>query len=191
MNVRSQKFRRYLRLILTILQLAIDIMICFACLEFSNAESPGIQLFVTGCVIIFFAFSSLYGFQYLTFRYGIRACLRSVFYAWLVSMLFAYSSGCSAMLNISAGLAMFIPAVLAARYIVRLVISALGIVPPTLPENVSELFTGSVNASPFTLRKIKSFLDEDTAKKGSPISREQVMEKIKDFRKLIGEHKNS
>ncbi len=163
-------------------------MICFACLKFANAEPPCLRLFVTGCVIIFFAFSSLYGFQYLIFRYGVRACLRSVFYAWLVGLLFAYSSGCAAMLNISIGLAMFVPAVLVARYTVRRIISALGIVPPQVTQKVSELFSGSKNASPFTLRKISSFLDDDAHKKGMSVSREQVMEKIKDFRKRLTEH---
>ena len=155
MTVHSQKIRKSLWLILSIFQFVIDVIICLSCLKFSHAEPPGLRLFVTGSVIIFFAFGSLYGFQYLTFRYGIRACLRSVLYAWIVSMLFAYPVGFSAMVNVSAGLALFVPAVLAARYIVRRIISMLKIVQQPSPENVSGLFAESINASPFTLRKVK------------------------------------
>ncbi len=187
MNLHSQKFRRPLRLILSIFQLAIDILICVVCLKFFHVEKTGLLVFVAGSVVVFFKFSALYGFKYIIFRYGRRACLRSVFYAWIVSMLFAYFTECSSMGSISAGLVVFLPAVLAARYIFRHAVSAIGIVPPQITEeSLTEIYTGSANASPFTLRRLKSFLDKDKAS-----SREQVMERIKNFRKRIEEHKNS
>ena len=191
MNLHSQKFRRPLRLILSIFQLIIDVIICIACLNLFHANQQGVRLFVAGSVVVFFKFSALYGFKYIIFRYGRRACLRSVFYAWLLSMLFACLTECRSMASITAGLAVFVPAVLAARYIFRHVISAMGIVPPQITEeSITEIYTGSANASPFTLRKLRSFLDDGSAQKDKPTSREQVMEKIKDFRKRIGEHQN-
>ena len=165
MNLHSQKFRRPLRLILSIFQLAIDIIICIACLKLFRVNQPELRLFIAGSVVVFFKFSALYSFKIWTFWDEIKACSRSVLYAWLVSMIFAYFVMLSDMGNISVGLALFVPADLAARYVFRRVISALGIVPPPMPESNSKLFEENINASPFTLRKIRKFLDEDTTKK--------------------------
>ena len=114
MNTHSQTFRKTLRLILSALQLIIDVAICATYLSFSHIDSLLLQVFTTGLVIVFFSFASLYGFDVWMFRDEIKACSRAVLYAWFVSMPLTYLVERGDMFNITTGLVLFVPADLAA-----------------------------------------------------------------------------
>lgn len=183
MNIHSQKFRRLLRIVLSILQAIIDIAVCFACLRIGRVTVPEAEIFVAGTMFIFFLFSPLYGFKNWTFWDETKSCLRAVLYSLVVSLLFAYSAGYSAA-NISVGLAAFFPAVMAARYLFRRILAALGILNVNVlifgAGSAGKIFAKNINASPFTLRKICGFIDDD------PDNTEggEVLGKAKDFRRL-------
>ena len=189
MNVHSRKFRRSLRIILSVIQLIIDVVICFAYLKFSHVDSLSVQIFVTGSIIFFFTFASMYGFKIWTFWDETKACSRAVFYAWCVSMPFAYFVMHYGNVNISASLAIFVPADLAARYILRRVISVFGLLEIDVvvcgAGSAGEIFAWNINASSFTLRRIRGFLNEDDEKKDSTFSGLPILGKIRDFKNIL------
>ena len=156
----------------------------------ARVNLSGVKIFVVGAIVIFFAASSLYGTRYRPFVDDIKACLKSVICAWFVSVAFAYFMRHRIVINISIGFVMILPAVIAVRYILRRVICKIRGVAINAADIASEFFTESINASPFTLRKVRNFFEDDTAKKGKPVSREQVLEKIRDIKNRIIERKN-
>ena len=189
MNIHSQKFRRSVRLILSILQLVIDVAICIAYLKFSHIDSLLFQAFIVGLVVMFFSFASLYDFKVWIFWDELKACSRTVLYAWFVSMMLAYFVAPDDMMNITAGLALFVPIDLAARYVFRRVISALGLVVIDVvvcgAGSAGEIFAWNINESSFTLRKVRGFLDEDDEKRETTISGLPVLGKIRDFKNVM------
>ena len=144
-------------------------------------------VFVTGTVLLFFIFSPLYSFRNWTLRQETSECLRSVFYAWLVSMLFAWSAHIP-FRGITAGLAAFVPMTLSARYLLRRLLSFLGVIQVDVivsgAGSAGTIFTRYINASPFTLRKIRGFLDDDPSKKDTEIDDIPVLGRTKDFRRI-------
>ena len=182
MNVHSQKFRKLLRIALSIIQAVIDVAVCLGCLRIGRVLVPEAEIFVAGTMFIFFLFSPLYGFKNWTFVDEAKSCLRAVLYSWLVSLFFAYSAGYS-VANISVGLAVFFPSVMAARYLFRRILAALGILNVNVlvcgSGSAGKIFAKNINASPFTLRKIRGFID-DTPDNSGPEDG-AVLGKARDF----------
>ena len=176
-----------MRIALSILQLLIDIIICFVCLRFYRVDKFIIQLLVISSLILFFSFSPLYGFRHWTFWDELKACVRSSFYAWCVCMLFAYSLNWRP-LRITASFALFVPCVLAARYVFRRLIAASGLYSIDVvvcgAGMAGQIFAGNINASPFTLRRITGFLDEDADTHTITLTGEPVLGKIRDFKSV-------
>ena len=158
MSIHSQKFRRLLRIMLSILQAIIDVAVCFGCLKIGRVLVPEAEIFIAGTMFIFFLFSPLYGFKNWTFRDEAKSCFIAVLYSLLLSLFFTYSVGYP-VTNTAVGLAMFFPAVIAVRYLFRQMLTASGILNVKFltfnSGGAREFFTKKINASPFKLRKIR------------------------------------
>ena len=175
---------------LSIFQAGVDIITCLLCLGVRSPIPSQAKFFIIGSVLVFFLFAPLYAFKNWTFRDEIKSCTRSVLYVWFVAMLFAWPDK-HLMLNISICLAVFIPAVGTARYLVRRMLASTGLMSINVlilgAGLAGEIIGSSINASPFTLRKLKGFIDDDPAKNGKVICDAPVMGKLKDLRKIQGD----
>ena len=150
------------------------------------------RAFLTGTMTAFFIFDSLYGFRNWTFLEETKAILRSGLMILLVSALFIYATRVKfpfAFMLVT--LAAFLAISLTVRYFFRRVLFSLGLLYKSViilgAGNAGELFANSIISSPFIVRRVEGFLDDDDDKQGKLISGIPVLGKLTDFEQIQSE----
>ena len=176
-----------MRVIFSVLQIILDIILYQLCFSFFPVELTfEVRTFLTGTMLAFFTFSSLYGFRNWTFWDETKSALNSWLSIILVSILFLYTSKINLpFMRILADITIFIPVTLTARYIFRRVFFSLGLLKKSVlilgAGSAGEIFAQSIKLSPFIARKVLGFLDDDEAKQDKTIAGIPVLGKLKDF----------
>ena len=147
---------------------------------------------MTGVMSACFIFGKLYGFRNLSLWDEAGSVLRSSVLIILVNTLYLYASKSSfSLLAVFAGTSAFILLTLAARYFFRTMLFRLGwLMKPVIvigAGEAGELFASKINSSPFTIRRVLCFLDDDESKAGSEISGIPVAGSISHFSKVQSE----
>ena len=136
-----------------------------------------------------FLFNKLYGFRNLALwdetTFTLRACVLML----LLNVLYLYANKFTVSFwAVLTGTLIFIPGVLLTRYFYRRVLFSLGLLSKSIiilgAGKNGEIFAHNIINSPFTIRRISGFLDDDEAKQGKIISGVQVLGKLKDFEDL-------
>ena len=131
-------------------------------------------------------FGKLYGFRNLSLWDETGAVLRSSVLVILVSMLYLYAvKSAVSSLAVMAGTMAFTLLTLAARYLVRVIFFRAGWLVKSViilgAGEAGKTFADKITASPFTIRRVLCFLDDDGAKLGAEISGVHVAGRIADF----------
>ena len=189
----SAGIRRALRLVLSIIQVILDIALYNLCLSVMHTHLTfEIRAFLTVIMTTFFFFSSLYGFILWTFHDEMIAVVRSWVLIFIVSVISLYVFGFSVpFLLFIAALALFIPVTLAARYLFRRIFFAIGLLSTSViiigSGMAAEMFAENISVSPFISRKVIGFLDDDENKQNKILSGVHVLGKLKDFQRIQSE----
>ena len=181
------------RVIFSIVQIIFDLSIFNLCLFAARVNlNFQIQVFLTGAVLAFFLFSSMYGFRSWSFWEETRQCMRSCLYVFSVSMLFLFAEKSRIPLfSLTLSFAMFIPFCLLVRYFFKPLLFKLGLFSKSViilgAGDAGEILAGKIMTSPFTARKILGFFDDDDDKQGSTIAGVPVLGRLSDFERMQGE----
>ena len=182
-----------LRLMFSVIQFIFDIALFNFCLSFFGIEaSVETRAFLTGTVTAFYIFSSMYGFGNWTFWDETKQCMRSLLYAFLVSILFLYAAENTVpFFRIIFAFGAFIPLCLIVRYVFRRMLFRLGLLSTSViilgAGSAGEIFAENIISSPFIARKVLGFLDDDETKQGMTISGVPVLGRLADFERVQGE----
>ena len=181
------------RIIFSVTQFILDVALFNLCLSIFRINAPFETLaFLTWTVSEFFLFSSMYGFGNWTFWDETKQCMRSLLYAFLVSMLFLYAGKSSVPIFwVMLAFGAFVPLCLAVRYVFRRVLFGLGLMSTSViilgAGEAGEIFAKNITDSPFIARKALGFLDDDETKQGVKVSGVPVLGKLADFERVQGE----
>lgn len=186
----SSKFRKSLRFFLAVTQLILDLVIyqsCFMIIPYSLSFE--VRAFLTGTMSAFFLFGSLYGFRNWTFWEETKSILRSGLMILLVSALFIYTSKINLpFIFLIACLGIFLAVDLTVRYFFRRILFSLGLLYKSViilgAGSAGEIFAQSIISSPFIVRRIEGFLDDDDDKQGKFIVGIPVLGKLNDFERI-------
>ena len=176
---------RYSYYVFAVLQSIIDIVLFQLCIPFSVSSET--RIFLTGTMSACFIFEKLYGFRNLSLWDEAGSVLRSSVLVILVNTLYLYASKSSlSFLAVFAGTSAFILLTLTARYFFRTTFFRLGWLMKSViiigAGEGGELCAKKINSSPFTIRRVLCFLDDDEAKVGAEFSGVSVEGSIADFR---------
>lgn len=178
------------RFIFSAAQVILDALIFYFCLSLFGIEASfQIRASLTGIVTAFYIFSSMYGFENWTFWDETKQCMRSLLYAFLVSIMFLYAERNTIhFFRLILAFVMFLPLCLAARYVFRRILFGLGLLSTKViilgAGNAGEIFARNIISSPFTVRKVLGFLDDDESKQGKTVSGLPVLGKLSDFERI-------
>ena len=178
------------RFIFSAAQVILDALIFYFCLSLFGIEASfPICASLTGIVTAFYIFSSMYGFENWTFWDETKQCMRSLLYAFLVSIMFLYAERNTIhFFRLILAFVMFLPLCLAARYVFRRILFGLGLLSTKViilgAEKAGEIFARNIISSPFTVRKVLGFLDDDESKQGKTVSGLPVLGKLSDFERI-------
>ena len=181
------KMRKYMRFTLAVLQAVLDICLYGLLLVYvSHITALEVLIFLTGTMFVCFMYSGLHGFRNWTLWNETCSVLKAGVLMLLLSVLYFYANKFSVPLfPLLAGIVIFIPVVLAARYFFRHVFFSLGLLSTSViilgAGEAGETFAKSIVSSPFTARKVECFLDDDDAKQGELVAGVPVMGRLKDF----------
>ena len=136
-----------------------------------------------------FVFGKLYGFRNMEFWDETIYVLKASLLTLMVNVLYLYVNkfavSFSAVIVYSA---IFIPLTLAGRYFFRSMLFRLGLLSKSViiigAGNTGEIFARNITGSPFTIRRVLGFLDDDSAKQGLTISGCPVLGRLEDFATL-------
>ncbi len=190
---KGEFFLTLRRVIFSIVQIIFDLSIFNLCLFAARVNlNFQIQVFLTGAVLAFFLFSSMYGFRSWSFWEETRQCMRSCLYVFSVSMLFLFAEKSRIPLfSLTLSFAMFIPLCLLVRYFFKPLLFKLGLFSKTViilgAGDAGEILAGRIMTSPFTARKILGFFDDDNDKQGKTIAGVPVLGRLSDFERMQGE----
>ena len=178
------------RFIFSAAQVILDALIFYFCLSLFVIEASfQVLASLTGIVTAFYIFSSMYGFENWTFWDETKQCMRSLLYAFLVSIMFLYAERNTIhFFRLILAFVMFLPLCLAARYVFRRILFGLGLLSTKViilgAGNAGEIFARNIISSPFTVRKVLGFLDDDESKQGKTVSGLPVLGKLSDFERI-------
>ena len=115
--------------------------------------------------------------------------MRSLLYAFLVSIMFLYAERNTIhFFRLILAFVMFLPLCLAARYVFRRILFGLGLLSTKViilgAGNAGEIFARNIISSPSTVRKVLGFLDDDESKQGKTVSGLPVLGKLSDFERI-------
>ncbi|MBQ4430932.1 MAG: sugar transferase [Synergistaceae bacterium] len=181
------------KFLLSVIQLILDALLFNLCLSVFGIEASfETRAFITGTVTAFYIFSSMYGFGNWTFWDETKQCMRSLLYAFLVSILFLYArKNTIPFFGIIFAFGAFVPLCLAVRYVFRRVLFGLGLLSTSViilgAGSAGEIFAENIISSPFIARKVLGFLDDDENKQGMTISGVPVLGRLSDFERVQGE----
>ena len=178
------------KLLFSALQLILDIIVYNLSLSVLRINSSfEVRAFLSGTVVSFFFFSSLYGFANWTLWDEIKHVMRSTLYSFLVCVLFLYAGKNNIpFFALFLASAIFIPSSLLLRYFLRIILFRSGLLSTSLiilgAGNAGEIFAQNIQSSPFIMRKVLGFLDDDNDKQGLTVSGVKVLGKLADFEKV-------
>ncbi len=197
--IKSRK--SFTRITLSIIQAIFDVSLHFLSFslavwlwlggEFHYSLTSETEIFFAGTILAVFIFNSLYNFRTWLFWDEVRAVIKSSFLVTLVEVLYLYSqkSGLPRS-TVLLGAVIFVPLCSCARYILRRLIFALGILSTDImilgAGRTGKIFAEKITNHPFTLGKISGFLDDDDAKQGMTVAGFRVRGKIEDFTEICG-----
>ena len=178
------------KLLFSALQFILDIIVYNLSLSVLRINSSfEVRAFLSGTVVSFFFFSSLYGFANWTLWDEIKHVMRSTLYSFLVCVLFLYAGKNNIpFFALFLASAIFIPSSLLLRYFLRIILFRSGLLSTSLiilgAGNAGEIFAQNIQSSPFIMRKVLGFLDDDNDKQGLTVSGVKVLGKLADFEKV-------
>ena len=189
----------FTRAILAFFQLAVDT--CIYWLSFSLVIALWftgraqvqftfeIRAFFTGTMLAVFWFNSLYDFKNWIFWDELKAVLKSSILIILVIVLYLYSQKFDiSRFMIAAGVLIFVPLDLGARYAFRRIFFALGLLSTNIiilgAARTGEIFAEKIASHPFTACRVIGFLDDDPAKQGKTVAGFPVLGRLDDFMKI-------
>ena len=145
-----------------------------------------VRVFLTGTMSVCFVFGKLYGFRNMEFWDETIYVLKASLLTLMVNVLYLYVNkfavSFSAVIVCSA---IFIPLTLAGRHFFRSMLFRLGLLSKSvIIIGTGEIFARNITGSPFTIRRVLGFLDDDSAKQGLTISGCPVLGKLEDFAAL-------
>lgn len=148
-----------------------------------------VKVFLTGTMTACFMFGKLYGFRNLELWDETIHILKASLLNLLVNVLYLYAHKFRVSLPaVILGTCLFIPLTIAGRYFFRRILFRLGLLSKSIiiigAGNAGEIFAKNITGSPFTIRKVLGFLDDDAEKQGQLISGCPVLGKLEDFREL-------
>ena len=190
--LNAQRHKRALHalshFILTILQGILDIVLYNLSFAFIPLTFE-VRVFLSGTMTACFVFGRLYGFRNMELWdetiYILKASLLDI----LVNVLYLYVNkftvSFSAVIICSS---LFIPLTIAGRYLFRRALFRLGLLSKSViiigAGEAGEIFARNITSSPFTIRRVLGFLDDDPAKQGLSVSGGPVLGKLEDFTAL-------
>ena len=145
---------------------------------------------MTGTMSASLSFAGLYGFKNLIFLEEFMCVLRSCTMMFMIDALYLFAVHPPVTLwAVFAGILLFMPLTLTARYFFRRAIF------PVFSKKMLVIgagrtgssFAENVLCSPFTLRRLSGFIDDDPAKQGLEISGVPVLGKLEDFAQIQDE----
>ena len=148
-----------------------------------------IQAFFTGTMLAVFWFNSLYDFKNWIFWDELKALLKSSVLIVLVMVLYLYSQKFDlSRFVILAGILIFVPLNLLARYAFRRLFFALGLLTTNIiilgAGRTGEIFAEKIKQHPFTACKVIGFLDDDESKQGQTVAGFPVLGRLEDFMRI-------
>jgi FlaA1/EpsC-like NDP-sugar epimerase len=175
-------------------QMVLDVGIYLACLElalyFRTSASVGFsfehRVFFCGVLAVCFYFRSLYEFKTWMFWDEMREALKASFSMFLIMIVFLYALKLHlSRLVIVTSFALFVPTVLAARYLFRRLAVSFGLLKTSIliigAGKTGEMYARKVERHPFMGCRVMGFLDDDPAKIGKQIAGVFVLGKANDF----------
>lgn len=179
--------RRIIYCLLAALQLIIDTAIFQICVPFRISIET--RLFLTGAMTACFIFGRLYGFRNLSFWNETESVLRYSALMILVNALYLYAMKFPlSLFALIAGAGAFVLMTLSARYFFRAAFFRAGFLMKTVivlgAGEAGKLFARKIASSPFAIRRVLCFLDDDESKSGAEISGVKVAGRISDFSRV-------
>ena len=152
-----------------------------------------VKAFFTGTMLAVFYFSSLYSFRNWILWDEIKAILKSAALILPVTVLYLYSQNFElSRFILAAGTIIFIPLCIAARYVFRRILFALGILKTNIiilgAGKTGEIFAEKIVSHPFTACRVIGFLDDDPEKQGKIFAGFPVLGKLEDFITIYTEY---
>ena len=151
------------------------------------------RAFFTGTMLAVFYFNSLYSFRNCILWDELKAILKSAALILLVIVLYLYSQRFNmSRFILAAGILIFVPLCLIARYAFRRIFFALGILSTNIiilgAGRTGEIFAEKIIEHPFTACKIVGFLDDDETKQGKIIAGFPVLGRLDEFERIFCEY---
>lgn len=149
--------------------------------------------FFTGTMLAVFYFNSLYEFRNWIIWDELKAILKSAALILLVIVLYLYSQKFDvSRFILAAGIIIFVPLCLIARYAFRRIFFALGLLSTNIiilgAGRTGEIFAEKILEHPFALCKITGFLDDDEQKQGKLIAGFPVLGRLDEFGRIYSEY---
>lgn len=161
--------------------------------RYAGAFNFEVRAFFTGTMLAVFYFNSLYDFRNWIVWDELKAILKSSALILLVIVLYLYSQKFSmSRFILTAGILIFVPLCLFARYAFRRIFFSLGILTTNIiilgAGRTGEIFAETINEHPFTACHIVGFLDDDESKHGKLIAGIPVLGRLDEFERIYNEH---
>ena len=185
----------FTRTILAFTQAILDGLLCWLSFHLaiafwlSGKYPSDIMAFFIGTTLAVFYFNGLYSFKSWAFWDEIKAVLKSSALIFLAIVLYLYSKKFNfSRFVFTAGILLFVPLCLVARYVFRRICFASGLLVTHIivigAGKTGELFARKIKSHPFTACKVIGFLDDDVSKMGKIIAGCPVLGCIEDFENI-------
>ena len=183
----------YLQIFLSAVHALIDIILCLSCLFLIAGTLPVSSIiFLTGTMFVCMLVMHLYGFKNIVMLEETSCILKAATMMFAVSCLYLYAENLGfAYLRIFFAELLFMFLSLAVRFFLRVFMLRIGLMVKSVlilgAGKNGEDFVQTTLLSPFRLRKIIGFLDDDPQKQGAVISGLPVLGKMADLRRIQSE----
>ena len=178
--------------VFSLIQILIDIFLCQLCfLIIPDPVAFEVRIFLTGASVSFLTFYGLYGFKNWTLWEETSSVLKAWVLTLLIDVLFLYTGkfGLSAF-RVFISVSLFVLLTLTVRYFFRVTLFRLGLLVRSViilgAGEAGRIFAGKISSSPFAIRRVSCFLDDDEEKQGGEISGIPVLGRLSDFVKVQG-----
>lgn len=175
-------------------QVLIDIFLCQICFLIMPPLEFEVRVFLTGASVSCLTFYRLYGFTNWTLWEETSSVLKAWLLTLLIDVLFLFTIKFRlSVMRVFIAVSLFVPMTLAARYILRVKLFRSGLLVKSViilgAGEAGKLFAGKISSSPFAIRRVSCFLDDDESKQGGEISGVKVLGKLSDFVRVQSEVK--
>ena len=183
----------YLQIFFSLLHALVDVILYLSCL-FLTAGSLSLpsMIFLTGTMIVCMLFMQMYSFRNIIILEETTCVIQVETLIFLISCLYLYAGDydSSAYVRLFFAVLIFTFLTLAARHFLRVFMFRCGLLVKSVlilgAGGPGENFAQNI-ASPFRMRKVIGFLDDDPQKQGAEISGFPVLGKMADLRRIQSE----